>query len=126
LPSLTTDSKDPCGEYYEGFYRANEGAQFYAFKDKDKGTQGFARDLFLDHVRCSYAKGLLTYLNPEALGLRQFKANVVFSDLFKEYEKKILSAYEQTGRYLESLKMTSRAADDVMPSSAAPEEGDDG
>jgi hypothetical protein len=125
-PLLTTDSTDPCGEYHEGFYRANEGSQFYAFKDNDKKTQGFARDLFIDHVRCSYAKGLLMYLDPRIMGLNQFQSDAVFGDLFKEYEKLIRVTYEQTGRHLKLLEMASHMDEQAIPSNAPPEDEDDG
>jgi hypothetical protein len=102
-PLLTSTSADPCGKYYEWFYLANEGVSFHAFKDASRRTQGFARDLFIDHVRCSYAKGSISYLNPRTMGLNQFKADAVFNDLFKEYEEPIRSAYENTGKYLKAL-----------------------
>jgi hypothetical protein len=74
---------------------------FHAFKDADKRTQGFARDLFIDHVRCSYAKGSITYLDPASMGLNQFQANSVFGDIFEDYEKQIREAYATTKEFLE-------------------------
>ena len=125
-PLLTTTSTDPSGKYYEGFYRANEGVSFCAFKDTDRRTQGFARDLFIDHVRCSYAKGLLTYLNPEIMGLNQFRSDIVFSDLFKEYENLIRSAYKQTGKYLKALTVEPGTAQHATPTSAPPNGTEEG
>jgi len=104
-PLLTSASNsDDSGEYFEGFYKANQGSSLIAFRDKIKRTQGFARDLFIDHVRCSYAKGLVTYMDPESIGLNQFQPNALFADLFEDYEEQIRFAYEKTGNYLEVLR----------------------
>jgi len=102
-PLLTTTSTDPCGRYYQSFYQANEGISFHAFKDAGKRTQGFARDLFIDHVRCSYAKGSITYLDPASMGLKQFIAGAVFKDLFREYEDQIRSVFSNTEKYLRTV-----------------------
>jgi len=55
---------------------------------------GFARDLFIDHVRWSYFNGAIAYVNPRTLGLEQFpEKDAFFADLFKEYGQRILKTY---------------------------------
>lgn len=84
-----------------GFYKANQGDKFIAYKDEQERKLGFVRDLFIDYMRWVYYKGSITYMNPRTLGLNQFgEENVVFSDITCEYEQKILEAYAKTRRFL--------------------------
>ena len=103
-PILTKENFELKEEsFYSDFYKVNEDDSFIAFKDKENRTQGFTRDLFIDHVRCCYYKGLLTYLDPKAIGLNQFVPNAVFEDMFESYEQKIRSAHKKTEQYLKQL-----------------------
>lgn len=86
--------------FYDQFYKVNNGAAFIAFKDENKRVQGFARDLFIDHVRWCYFKGSITYLSPRALGLEQFTEDGIFGDLFEDYQDQITSVYKKIGQYL--------------------------
>ena len=115
---LTAISADPSGKYYEGFYKVNKGTSFLAFKDPEKRIQGFARDLFVDHVRWSYAKGLITYLDPGSMGLNQFQTDAVFIDLFKDYENQIRSTHSKTSHYLKVLSSQMRQPDQPLRQTA--------
>lgn len=84
-----------------GFYKANQGEQFLAYKDKRGRKLGFVRDLFIDYMRWVYYKGSINYLNPRTLGLNQFgEKDAVFTDITPEYEQKILEAYAKTRQFL--------------------------
>lgn len=98
------------GEYHQGFYKVNKGNTLLAFNDPIKKDDGFARDLFIDHVRCCYAKGLLTYQEPEIMGLNRFEADSIFEDLFEQYKNQICLAYLKIGKYLNHLKKKQTAA----------------
>ena len=100
------------------FYKVNNRATFLAFANQEIKIGGFARDLFIDLMRCSYHKGALSYINPRALGLEQFpKEDAVFRDLFEEYRQNILKTYAQTRDFLEQIWK-----DQAIPSVAIPEE----
>jgi hypothetical protein len=58
------------------FYKANIRNSFIAFENHDGGTRGFARDLYIDHVHWSYYKGVITCLDPRAIGLKQFSQTI--------------------------------------------------
>lgn len=104
-PRITSvTGQDDSGEYFEGFYKVNDGASLIAFKDPVKRIQGFTRDLFIDHVRYAYANGMVSFKEPEILGLNQFQQTDVFTGLVENYEEQIRFAYEKTGQYLESIK----------------------
>lgn len=84
-----------------GFYKANHGSKFIAYKNEKDRKLGFARDLFIDYMRWVYYRGSITYLNPRTLGLNQFdEENVVFIDIIREYEQKVLEAYAKTREVL--------------------------
>jgi len=103
-PILTKEIVRKQSEFYQQFYKVNNGAQFLAFKNFDQGTQGFARDLYIDCVRLSYYKGVLPCLNPRNMGLNQFNEVPAFADLFKEYKDQILAAYQWTGQVLQVIQ----------------------
>jgi Domain of unknown function (DUF4365) len=88
----------------ESFYKVNEGSVFRAFADPEgKGKYGFARDLFVDLMRCSYSKGSIAWSDPASMGLEQFDSlNQVFSSLFREYREVICNTYMNTRQFLES------------------------
>lgn len=90
-------------DYFEGFYKVSVGHSFLAFEDLQARTQGFARDLFIDYIRCNYFRGHLSYLNPRNIGLNQFPEKGFFKDLFKDYKDKILRTHGQTENYLSLL-----------------------
>lgn len=107
-PILTRDLSMERSDFYQMFYKANDGALFLAFKDFEKSTQGFARDLYIDCVRMSYYKGVLPCLNPRSMGLNQFSEVPAFADLFKNYKDQILSAYQWTGQVLTVLQQSEK------------------
>jgi len=100
-PILTGDTIPERYAYYADFYKVNEGDSFIAFRHL--GAFGFARDLFIDHVRWCYYKGSITYLDPRAIGLSQFGADGLFIDLFESYKERVCSVYDKTRQYLERL-----------------------
>lgn len=77
---------------------------FLAFKDPVKRIKGFARDLFIDHIRWNYNKGSIAYLNPRHIELNQFPVDAIFSEFFKTYEKQILKTFFKTKSYLKKLE----------------------
>lgn len=86
----------------EYFYRVNNGNAFLAFVNNKE--HGFARDLFIDLMRCSYAKGSISYINPRILGLEQFPEKAaVFREIFEEYRENICTTYKETRSYLEQV-----------------------
>jgi hypothetical protein len=112
-PALTTARTQD----EEDFYKVNEGTTFLAFSDPQSKRYGFARDLFIDTMRCSYSKGSISYLSPRTLGLEQFpEEDAVFGDLFEEYSESILRTYQKTREYI------ARAQNDQAEPSAAPNE----
>ena len=64
---LTADTIRKEYPYQTDFYKVNKGDTFLAFVDS--GAFGFARDLFIDHIRLCYYKGMITYPDPGLLGL---------------------------------------------------------
>jgi len=103
-PILTWEVKREQIEFHRLFYKVSKGNLFIAFKNPETQTQGFARDLFIDHVRWCYSKGSITYLDPRIIGLNQFRPDSVLVDLFTKYKEQISSAYKKTGEYLEQVK----------------------
>jgi hypothetical protein len=100
-PALTTKRK----QEEEDFYKVSDGAAFLAFADPEYKRYGFARDLFVDLMRCSYSKGSISYISPRMIGLEQFpKEDAVFGDLFEEYALSILRTYAQTNEFLERIR----------------------
>ena len=78
------------------FYKVSEGNKFLAFGDEQDKPCGFARDLFIDHIRCNYYKGSIVYLNPREIGLEIFpEKDVIFKDLYREYKEKIDKTYSR-------------------------------
>lgn len=110
----------PRSQEEECFYKVNRGATFLAFADQETKKYGFARDLFIDLMRCAYHKGSITYLSPTTLGLEQFPPDGVFSDLFMEYKEKIQFTYAKTSEYLDRIRN-----DQAIPSAAPDEEEPD-
>lgn len=84
-------------EREEYFFEANQSAIFLAFADPAKRVRGFARDLFIDYMRCNYFRGSLTYKNPQDFGLEQFSQNenTTFYDLYEEYRDRINATYKK-------------------------------
>lgn len=102
------------------FYKVNDELIFLAFARDNIG--GFARDLYIDQIRCNYNKGLIAYLNPRRIGLKQFPdtdRDVFFKDIFREYKASFKDTFEQLSIVLgreDKLK--------VIPSEAPPENND--
>ncbi len=89
-------------DFFSEFYKVSVDNSLRAFADPDRKTGGFARDLFIDYIRCNYCKGSIIYLNPRTIGLSQFpdRESAIFVDLFGIYEAKILKTYRQTSEFL--------------------------
>jgi hypothetical protein len=113
-PILTTTRS----QEQEDFYKVNDGTAFLAFADRQVNKYGFARDLFIDLMRCSYSKGSISYISPRTIGLEQFPdENAVFVDLLTEYQEKVLMTYEKTRGFLEGILPNIQA----VPSAASDE-----
>lgn len=110
----TLTSNDPVDEntfFYQKFYHANQGSSFFAFSNTEKKVGGFARDLFIDYVRCCYHKGIIITLDPKTIGLEQFPSRAVFVDLFKSYSNQICSAYKITKFFLNEIGYDTNKSD---------------
>lgn len=112
----------------EDFYQVNEGMTFRAFADHTAKTHGFARDLFVDLMRCYYSRGSISYISPRTIGLQQFpEENAVFQEVFNEYQQSICSTYEKTKKFLANLcgsYIDSSSVQETLPvpSAEAPED----
>ena len=83
------------------FYKVSEGNEFLVFGDKQTKSYGFARDLFIDYVRCIYYKGSIAYPNPREIGLAQFpERENIFPELFRDYEEKLINTYSIFKSYM--------------------------
>jgi hypothetical protein len=103
-PILTRElARNKSINFKKEFYQVNKGSSFIAFSDKEKRKGGFARDLFIDHVRCCYHKGTIALFNPRLMGLEEFPPKAVYEDLFDSYKNQICSVYEETKRFLKSI-----------------------
>ena len=126
-PILTTNAT----EEQAYFYKVNDGTTFLAFADQKTKTGGFARDLFIDLMRCSYSKGSISYISPRIIGLEQFPdEDAVFSELFGEYREIIRITYDKTIKFLEHSGVTdsggSSASEFIaVPTAGPPEDEDD-
>lgn len=99
--SILTANNKQDGEY---FYRVNKGTTFLAFADQQDRKGGFARDLFVDLIRCYYSKGLIFYISPQKIGLEQFpEQNAVFKGVINEYRESICNTYKKTKSLLETM-----------------------
>lgn len=88
----------------ENFYKVNEGTTFLAFADQQSKKYGFARDLFIDLIGCSYYKGSISYISPRTIGLEQFpQEETVFIDLLKEYHENVYRTYAKTKKFFEGI-----------------------
>lgn len=77
------------------FYKVSKGNTFIGFVDPRHKQGGFARDLYIDYMRCDYSRGFVAFLDPELMGLNQFGPQIIFADLVKEYRANISKYYEQ-------------------------------
>lgn len=101
-PLLTSERQSRNFSPYTGFCQVNDGALFMAFSDMQRRIYGFARDLYIDYMRCSYSKGSIAHLDPRTIGLDQWQENGIFADLFQEYQDKICATYNWAKGFLES------------------------
>ncbi|MFC1663333.1 DUF4365 domain-containing protein [Patescibacteria group bacterium] len=96
-PVLHNTAKE--GEEY--FYKVNNGNKFLAIIQRDDSRSGgFCRDLYIDHLRCQYNKGMLSGIDPRDLGLEGYRKGDIFSDIVSKYREKItqtLREYESFG-----------------------------
>ncbi len=98
--------KDKKEEYdpFDSFYKVSDGAKFLTYKDPLEKKRGFARDLFIDYIRCCYSRGTLPYVNPTEIGVggyEHYKQSRRFDDLLNEYKNKILTTFSETKEKLE-------------------------
>jgi hypothetical protein len=113
-PVLTTNRT----QKQENFYKVNEGTTFLAFADQQSKKFGFARDLFIDLIRCSYYKGSISYISPRTIGLEQFpQEDAVFVDLLKEYYGNVYRTYAKTKEFFEGIR-----SNQAIPSAPPDEE----
>ncbi|MFH1008275.1 MAG: DUF4365 domain-containing protein [Candidatus Latescibacterota bacterium] len=126
-PILTTNATQEQAD----FYKVNDGTTFLAFADQNTRIGGFARDLFIDLMRCSYSKGSISYISPRIMGLEQFpEEDAVFKELFGDYREIIRVTYDKTRRFLEQLGVaydsgSSASELSAVPSAGPPEDDDD-
>ena len=119
-PMLTTDATQDQAD----FYKVNDGTTFLAFADQSTRTGGFARDLFVDLMRCSYSKGFISYISPRIIGLEQFpEEDAVFIELFGEYRETIRITYDKTRRFLEHSGLTTSGGSPAPEFIAVPTAG---
>ncbi|MCB2149651.1 MAG: hypothetical protein KQI81_24435, partial [Deltaproteobacteria bacterium] len=106
-PTLITKSSNVHIDYRSDYYKVSRDYQFLAFADSHAKSHGFARDLFIDYMRCTYSKGSIMYLNPRALGLNQFpESRNIFPELFEDYKEEIGNTYTMLKSYIEHLGST--------------------
>jgi len=87
------------------FYKASEKSNFKLITKRNGRDGGFARDLFIDSVRCAYQNGSTYYKDAKEFGLNKWPENdAVYIDLLTEKEteykdklKKGLSLLEREG-----------------------------
>ena len=95
-------------DFKAGFYKVSDHNEFLAFADLERKCGGFTRDLFIDYIRWTYSRGLLTYLNPRRIGLEQFSEgidkSIVFVDILNPYLPEIRKAYRHTEALLKLLE----------------------
>lgn len=121
-PVLTSTRK----QEEEDYYKVNDGTTFLAFADKDTKKYGFARDLFIDLMRCSYSKGSISYISPRTIGLKQFpEEDAVFGELFEEYREMVCRTYEKTRNFLDDLCVNNQKSLDLATPTAKPPKDDD-
>ncbi len=112
----TADTKEK-----EYFYKVNKGTTFLAFADQKARKHGFARDLFIDLMRCSYYRGSISYISPRTIGLEQFpEEDAVFGDLVEEYRVNVCRTYAKTKRFLERLCVNDQAEPSAPADVATP------
>jgi hypothetical protein len=106
-------------EYSEKYYEVTKNNTFIAFANMDEKTNGFARDLFIDHIRWNYFKGSILYLNPRSIGLNQFPEDNIFPELAEEYQDKINLTYSKWKKYLEKINIVIPCEDNINFATAA-------
>lgn len=89
LHGLTDSTNEP-------FYQVtNDDCDFLAYVHGYDKTGGFCRDLFIDHLRCQHNKGLLSGIDPEDLGLRGWKNDVLYEKVYDQYLDKITGTFNK-------------------------------
>jgi hypothetical protein len=109
--------EDDNDSHTQGFYRVKKDDSFIAFSNNATKSGGFARDLYVDYVRCSYSRGLISFQDPRELGLYQFRGRPrVFKDLFRQYEDQIREVHAKTRRFLRHLDTSRDPSGEERPS----------
>jgi Domain of unknown function (DUF4365) len=95
------------------FYEVSRGSTFLGFASPAEQVGGFARDLLIDYVRLSYAKGVILQLTKKQLGFWPFKYKgdedqlQVFGEIVEWNRSKIEEACQTTTKVLAKLKQGS-------------------
>jgi hypothetical protein len=86
------------------YFKVNSGNKFLAYGKQDPNAYGFARDLYIDSIRCAYSKGTIVFMDQSTFGLEQFEAgDKVFIDLLKDYKEEVCRTYSKTKNLLEGF-----------------------
>jgi hypothetical protein len=80
------------------FYRASDAATFFAFANRNHRSHGFARDLYIDYIRCGYSSGNLIGMSPREIGLDQFPEDPWFGEFLDVYKDQIKATLAKTLR----------------------------
>jgi Domain of unknown function (DUF4365) len=88
------------------FYKVSKDAEFLAFANREQEVFGFARDLVIDYMRLSYAKGHIIQLTPSQIGFWPFPSKGTadsikhFPELIRWNRKKIEETCQWTSDLL--------------------------
>jgi len=84
--------------------QASDGHHFLAYANNEAKSFGFARDLFIDYMRCTILESSISYFSPRTIGLEQFpEEDAFFGELFEDYRENICTMYDKTRTVLERL-----------------------
>jgi len=66
----------------EELYKVNDGnSEFIAYIPRQDKDGGFARDLFIDSIRCSYFNGSVGYRDSKEFGLKGWGDGLIYPDI---------------------------------------------
>ena len=85
LHKSDTDTSDKIKKIREDiFYKANNRSEFIAVVEKQGMDGGFARDLLVDSIRCSYQSGSVSYRDPGEFRIN-WPHDTLFPDVLGEF-----------------------------------------
>lgn len=97
--------KDKNFRALKAFYKVSESVEFQTYKYPERKLKGFARDLYIDYLRCCYIKGTMPYVNPTEFGVGgydHFKEGTYITEfLLNDYKEEILTTFLRTKAQLE-------------------------